>query len=157
MIAAITRRRFLSGGIAAAAALLIAGVAYRYRELSERDTEIVAAIAPVMLGIPSAGAATVRGVDIAIAGLPLEARAQLHQLFGLLRFPLSRIFIAGIRHPWHAAREAEIAEFLLSWRYSRFVQLRSAYDALHQLIMAAWYGGSASWPAIGYAGPPRDS
>jgi hypothetical protein len=37
---------------------------------------------------------------------------------------------------------------------SGFMLLRSAYDALHQLVFAAWYGNPRSWPAIGYAGPP---
>ena len=31
---------------------------------------------------------------------------------------------------------------------------RSGYRALTQLIQAAWYGNSLSWPSIGYAGPP---
>ena len=32
---------------------------------------------------------------------------------------------------------------------------RSAYDALHQLILAAWYGNGRSWAGIGYPGPPK--
>jgi hypothetical protein len=37
---------------------------------------------------------------------------------------------------------------------SGFALLRSAYDALHQIVLAAWYGNPRSWPAIGYGGPP---
>jgi hypothetical protein len=32
--------------------------------------------------------------------------------------------------------------------------LRSGYAALHQLVLAAWYGNARAWPAIGYGGPP---
>ncbi len=153
--AVITRRRLITGGLAAAA-LGAAGLVYgRYTELGDDDRVIVAAIAPVMLGIPHSGAQVARGVDIAISGLPLEVRAQIHQLFGILRFAPARILVAGVRHPWRAANADEVAHFLSAWRYSRVTQLRSAYDALHQLIMASWYGNDASWNAIGYAGPPN--
>jgi hypothetical protein len=123
--------------------------------LDDEDRVIVAAIAPVMLGIKGTVPQVVRGLDVAIAGLPLEVRAQIRQLFGILRFAPTRMVVAGIWHPWHAASQVEIARFLSSWRYSPVTKLRSAYDALHQLIMASWYGNAVAWPAIGYAGPPR--
>lgn len=172
----LTRRQLLGGGLAAGSALAIAGLIYefspdaartdpqhRFTMLDDEDRVIVAALTPVLLAgaLPDEPAAqrdavtqVVRGADIAIAGLPLAARAQLRQLFGILRFPLSRIFIAGIRHPWHDATKAEIAHFLNSWRFSRITQLRAAYDALHQLVMAARYGDTVAWTAIGYGGPP---
>lgn len=151
----LSRRRLLIGGGAAAAALAAAGALYGEMQLADGERAIIAAIAPVMLGIPGSGARVVLGVDVAVEGLPLETRAQLRRLMALLRFPPSRIFVAGVRRPWHAANQADIAAFLHGWRYSSSEQLRSAYDALHQLIMAAWYGNSDVWPAIGYAGPPR--
>lgn len=164
----ITRRRLLTGGVAAGAALAIAGLVYefspdgarrdpefRYTMLDDEDRVMVAAITPVMLGITGNVSQVVRGLDVAIAGLPLEVRAQIRQLFGILRFAPTRMLVAGIWHPWHAASQGEIARFLTSWRYSPVPKLRSAYDALHQLIMASWYGNAAAWPAIGYAGPPR--
>jgi hypothetical protein len=166
----------LGSGAAAAIALAAAGLfyefspdaaradpQYRFTMLDDEDRAIVAALAPVMLhgALPNdpmaqseAISQIVRGVDIAMSGLPLAARAQLRELFGILRFPLSRIFVAGIWHPWHDANRAEITRFLESWRYSRFAQLRSAYDALHQLLMASWYGIPNAWTAIGYSGPP---
>ena len=163
----VTRRRLLTGGIAVGA-LAAAGLVYeftadgsardpehRYTMLDDEDRVIVAAIAPVIVGIPGTALEVARGVDVAIAGLPLELRAQLRQLFGILRFPLTRMFVAGIWRPWHSASQAEIAHFLTAWRYSPLVKLRGAYDALHQLIMAAWYGNEKSWSAIGYPGPPR--
>jgi hypothetical protein len=165
----LTRRQLLAGGLAAGAALTIAGLVYesladraytdaqyRYTMLDGEDRAIVAAIAPVMLaGTPADTEHVVRGMDVAIAGLPLDVRAQIRQLFGILRFPPTRMLAAGIWRPWHEANAAEIDRFLQSWRYSRIAKLRSAYDALHQLIMASWYGNAQAWTAIGYTGPPR--
>lgn len=110
-----------------------------------------------MLGIEGTAPSVVRGVDVAIAGLPLELRAQIRQLFGLLRFAPTRILIAGVWHPWESASEGEITRFLNAWRYSPVTRLRAAYDALHQLILAAWYGNTVAWTAIGYPGPPKVS
>jgi hypothetical protein len=141
------------GGLAAAGALAAGDILYEFS--SEDDRAIVAAIAPVMLGFNVPVQDVVRGFDVALSGLPLLVQSQVHQLLGLLRFPLTRTLVAGVWHPWHAATDEEIAAFLRRFRYSNVAQLRSAYDALHQLVMAAWYGNDVAWAAIGYAGPPR--
>jgi hypothetical protein len=170
----ITRRGLLGSGIAA---LLLAGAGlmyeftpdpapadpYRFRVLDPEERAILAAIAPAMLGdaLPSepgarsaALAQLIEGFDTAIAGLSPSVQTELAQLFGLLRFPLTRMLATGIMVPWHLARPATVATFLTRWRYSGIPQLRSAYDALHQLSYGAWYGNSATWPAIHYPGPP---
>jgi UPF0716 family protein affecting phage T7 exclusion len=108
-----------------------------------------------MLGVDAPLPQVVHGFDVAVAGLPLAVQGEVRQLLGILRFPLTRALVAGIWHPWHAANADEIAAFLQRWRYSTVPQLRSAYDALHQLVMAAWYGNDAAWAAIGYPGPPK--
>ena len=105
-------------------------------------------------GRTAARAEVVVNVDQAIAGLPPEARRQIDQLFALLAFAPSRCLIAGVWSPWPEASTESIAAFLARWRDSRFLLLRSAYGALHQLVMAAWYGSPRAWPAIGYPGPP---
>jgi hypothetical protein len=167
----ITRRQLLVRGLTAGAVLALAGLAYecipergpgdpryRFAFLDDEDRAIVAAIAPVMLAGALRGSDAVmhvvRGTDVAIAGLPPAVQAQLRQLFGILRFPPARMLAAGIWRPWHEASQAQVAHFLQSWRYSPITTLRGAYDAMHQLVMAAWYGSDASWPATGYPGPP---
>jgi hypothetical protein len=168
VVAVISRRELLVRGLAGAAGLAVVGAIYefspdpsprdspyRYTMLDAEDRAIVAAIAPVMLGIRGTIPQVIRGLDVAISGLPLETRAQLQQLFALLRFPLTRMFIAGVWRPWHQAGAAEISRFLSAWRYSPIAQLRAGYDALHQLTASAWYGNSSAWAAVGYAGPPR--
>jgi len=169
----ITRRTLLKAGIAGGAALFFARWLYtttsapalpdaRFVVLDARARAIVSAIVPVLLegALPAspltdaARAVIVVNVDLAIAGLPPEVRAQIEQLFAVLAFAPSRCLVAGVWSPWQEASSASIAAFLASWRDSRFLLLRSAYAALHQLITAAWYGSPRAWPAIGYPGPP---
>ncbi len=171
-----TRRTFIVAGIAGGTALAAAHWlrgghdarpaprATASLALLDGDAPaIVAAIVPVMLDgalptdEPSRASAvdeTVANVATAVAGLPPAAQRELAQLFALLGFAPSRVALAGLRSPWAMARPEEIAGFLESWRASNFTLLRSAYDALHQLVFAAWYGNPRSWPAIGYEGPP---
>lgn len=162
------RRLFLALGFAGAATFAAAGwwVAGRKWPADGLDVEaqeIVAALVPAMLGdaLPASGVArgeaiseTVRHVQRAIAGLPPAARAEIGQLFALLSLTPARRAFAGVASPWASASDAEIAAFLDSWRDSRWELKRSAYDALHQLINAAWYGNPRAWNAIGYPGPP---
>lgn len=97
--------------------------------------------------------AAVEGVKVAIAGLPPAVQGELSQLFGLLEFPVTRRVVGGIG-PWDRASRADVAAFLQRWRTSNAALLRSGYQALHQLVMAGWYGQPRSWPRIGYPGPP---
>jgi hypothetical protein len=167
----LSRRTLLKAGIAGGATLLAAHWLYtrrpassapdaRHVALDANARVIVAAIVPVLLdGALPAGDAAARdevviGVDTAIAGLPPAARKELDQLFSLLAFAPTRSLVAGVWSPWPEASPAAIATFLAQWRDSRFLLLRSAYAALHQLVMAAWYGNERAWPAIGYPGPP---
>ena len=164
------RRTFLTLGAASAAALAAAGwwvsLARRTpqaRALDEEATGIIAAIVPAMLdgALPAAGserasaiAQTVAGVDRAVLGLPPAARAELGQLFALLSLAPARRAFAGVASPWAEADVAEVGAFLDRWRDSGWALKRSAYDALHQLVIAAWYANPRSWPALGYPGPP---
>jgi len=94
-------------------------------------------------------------VDVAIASLPPVVQAEVRQLFVLLGHPLGRRWLAGVRPDWEHATAAELSGFLQRWRVNRFLLMRSAYQALHALIGAAWYGSPASWGAIGYRQPER--
>jgi len=100
-------------------------------------------------------AATVRTVADAIAGLPEHARHELDQLFALLTFAPTRLVVARLPQRWEGADAASVDAFLLRLQHSDTTLLRSAYDALHQLVLGAWYGQAQSWSRIGYPGPPR--
>jgi len=174
----LSRRRFIQAGIAGGAVLIAVRAVYgpfsrdpllsedrgfSYAVLGANERTILAALTPVMLAgaLPEDRAArdeavllVIRGVDTAVSGLPLPVQAEVAQLFSLLAFPVTRRVVAGVTAPWLQAEPEQIANFLDHWRNSRFALLRSAYRALQELIMAAWYGSEASWRRIGYPGPP---
>jgi hypothetical protein len=171
-----TRRTFLVVGLAGGAALAAAYWLRAKRErgpvsaanaaLAELDPEapgILAAIIPVFLNgaLPAdpvdraaAVAETVGSIARAVSGLPPSVQKELGELFSLLSLAPTRIAVARVASPWAEAGPDAIAAFLERWRTSRWRLLHSAYDALHQLVLAAWYGNPRAWAAIGYEGPP---
>ena len=166
----MSRRTLLKAGLAGGAALIVGRWLYiattpqaaSHRTLEASARTILAAIIPVLLdgALPggadtaAAYAETLAGVEQTIAGLPPATRDELAELFSLLDFGPTRCLVAGVWAPWPLATREAIAAFLSNWRDSRFALLRSAYGALHQLVLAAWYANPRSWPATGYAGPP---
>jgi len=169
----ISRRTFITTGLLGATALATAGWLRgphappgdtTLRALDADAQAILRAIVPVLLAgaLPliaearrEALADTVRGIDVAVAGLPPSAQEELNQLFALLALPPGRLAIARVTRPWNEATEADVRACLDRFRGSSLTLLRSAYGALHQLTFAAWYGNPASWPSIGYPGPPE--
>ncbi len=166
-----TRRQFIKVGIAGAALFAavrfldrpLAAPASPYRALDEDSAKIVRALIPVVLGgsIPmeeKAQARTVSDVlaafDRAVSGLAPAVQDELAQLFTFLGFTPSRIAFTGLWTPLDEASREDLKAFLTRWRHSNFDLQRQSYEALTQLIQAAWYGNPASWKAIGYPGPP---
>ncbi len=154
----MTRGELLKAGAGGTLLLALGGCAAP----ADRGSAIRAIAAAILDGVvPASGPArdaalarAVQGVDVAIAGLPPAVQGEVSQLFGLLEFPLTRRFVAGVG-PWERASVPEVAAFLERWRTSNATLLRSGYQALHQLVYAGWYGANDAWPAIGYPGPPR--
>lgn len=166
----LSRRQFLKFGVAGGLLLAAAGAvraqkgyraatgADRLEVLTDGDGEVLAAIAPAILaGTGAAGAslvAIVGSIDRAVAGLPPHLQAEVKQLLALLASWPGRRLLAGVSAPWPQAAPADIAAFLERWRFSRWALFQQAYQALHELVLAAWYARPDSWPAIGYPGPP---
>jgi hypothetical protein len=169
----ISRRTFITAGLLGAAALVTARWVRgphappgdsTLHALDADAQAILHAVVPVLLAgaLPEAAAAkraavaqTVRGIDIAVTGLPPSAQEELRQLFALLALPPGRLLVARIGQPWNEADEADVRACLNRFRESSLTMLRSAYGALHELAFAAWYGNPGSWPQIGYPGPPE--
>ena len=157
-------------GLAGAALLAAARLLERapamapYRVLGASQALIAAALAPVVLAgalpprDPARGQAlreVVAAFDRELALLSPPAREEVGQLMSLLAFGPTRWALAGVGPPLEQASPAQIAGFLARWRVSRFDFARAGYQALTQLLQAAWYDNPASWPATGYPGPPR--
>ena len=167
-----TRRQFLKVGLASAGLLAAvrfldraeAAPAPNHRVLDATAVVTVAALVPIVLDgslpeEPEARARAIRetvdGFDRAVSGLSLAVQKEVDQLFGVLRFAPTRLAFTGL---WTSIEESppeEVAAFLTRWRHSRFEIQRAGYQALTQLILAAWYDNPVSWSVIGYPGPPK--
>ena len=163
----ISRRTFIFVGAAGAAALLVARLVPRDTAAADAlgadGVAIMTAVAPAMLAgaLPSEATErrdalreTLAGIERAVAGLAPRAQGELADLFSLLALAPARWSLARTTAPWHEARPEDVGAFLARLRDSRIGLMRAAYDALHQLVMAAWYGNPRAWASIGYAGPP---
>jgi hypothetical protein len=167
-----TRRQFLVVGTVGGAVLLATRLLDRrdalphspLRALDARAAQIVRALVPVVLGdaLPTASEAranatreVVEAFDRAVSGLSPAVQSEIADLFGLLGFAPTRILLAGITSAWDEATQADVSAFLTRWRTSRFELQRAGYQAITQLLVAAWYGNPASWERIGYPGPPE--
>lgn len=167
-----TRRQFIQAGIAGGLVFAIARwldrpaaitAAPGYRFLDAQTAAVTAALVPVVLAgtLPSEAAARARAIDEttgafdrAVAGLSPAVRKEIDELFSILRFAPARLMFTGLWEPVEESSPEDIAAFLNRWRRSRFELQRAGYQAMTQLIQAAWYGNSASWAAIGYPGAP---
>jgi hypothetical protein len=165
-----TRRTFLKAGLLGAALLAAGGGLYRFSHapaphafLLDGDARAALnAIVPAILNgaLPAdapthaiAIAAATERVHQTILGLPLATQKEVQDLFGLLALAPARRLLTGVSHGWADADANEVSAFLQNWRTHRLALLRSAYGALHDLIMGSWYSDPAHWAAIGYPGP----
>ena len=167
----LSRRTFIFAGAFGIAALVVVRYWPRadmparmpLQSLDADGEAIMRAIVPIMLAgaLPhdpsqrnEALQETVVNVDRAINGLsPLQIR-EIGQLFTLLALAPVRWSLTQSTRSWAEASASDIDAFLSRLRDSRIALLRAAYDALHQLVFAAWYGNPRTWASIGYDGPP---
>lgn len=170
-----TRRQFIKTGIAGG--LLLAGAAIFRKPLDRVGKQalvagnpldpslrtVVTAIAPVILqGVfpaadPDRAAALERiakGVALAVGALGAASQKEVAELFALLAFAPTRVAVARVGASWDQASAAEIEGFLRRWQHSRLDLLKSGYQALHDLVLGAWYADPHAWAAIAYPGPP---
>ena len=86
--------------------------------------------------------------------LAASAQAELGQLLNILENPVGRRLIADLGTNWEKATPAQVQAFLISFRDHPIPALRPGYHALHDLMMAGWYGQPGQWVDMGYPGPP---
>jgi hypothetical protein len=86
--------------------------------------------------------------------LPITTQRELGQLVLSLEFAPTRRTVWGVSAAWSEATADEIRDFLEGCRYSSVPDIQSAYHAIHDLTLAAWYSDEAHWADIDYAPPP---
>jgi hypothetical protein len=166
-----SRRTFVKGGVLALLALAAGGAVYRATHrlvpapfaLDGEARAALHAIIPAILqgALPlDAGAARDAAIDAATArvhqailSLPLASQKEVQDLFGLLALSPARRLLTGISGGWADANVQQVSAFLQEWRVHRLGLLRSAYGALHDLVLGGWYADPSSWADIGYPGP----
>lgn len=168
-----SRRTFLKAGVLGAVLLAAGGGIYRTTHppaphrfvLDGEARAALDAIVPAILAcsLPADPAArtqaitaTTERVHQAILGLPPATQKEVQDLFGLLALAPARRLLAGLRHDWASASPEEVAAFLQDWRVHRVGLLRTAYQALHDLVLGSWYSDPSHWAAIGYPGPIKE-
>ena len=144
----------LGGG---AAALLFAPGIERGR-LSPSARGVFAAVARATLegtmpATPDALAGLLDRIDALIGNLPPHAQDELSQLLALLATSAGRRGFAGLATDWAGARPAELQEALQSMRTSQLAARRQAYQALHDIVGAAYFSEPATWATLAYPGP----
>ncbi|MYN10822.1 hypothetical protein [Pseudoduganella aquatica] len=169
----LKRRTFLKTGVLGALALAAGGALYRSVQgaaplqryvLDGEARAVLVAIIPAIVGpmLPPAGAArdaavsrTTDGIQQAVASLPLSTQKEVQDLFGLLALAPARRLLAGVP-AWRDTTPEQAAAFLQDWRLHRLEMLQTAYHALHDLVLGAWYADPASWAGAGYPGPIKE-
>jgi hypothetical protein len=165
-----SRRSFLKAGALGALLLAAGGGLYRFTHppaahafvldgdaRAALDAIVPAVLAGVLPADTSARAqaiaATTERVHQTILGLAPATQKEVQDLFGLLALAPARRLLTGVTHGWTDAPPAQVTAFLQDWRTHRLALLRSAYGALHDLVLGSWYSDAGHWAAIGYPGP----
>jgi len=92
-------------------------------------------------------------IDALVQALPPHAQAELSQLLGLLGTGVGRRTLAGLAPDWRSASVAEVQQALQSMRTSRLALRLQSYQALHDIVGAAYFSDASTWPTLGYPGP----
>jgi hypothetical protein len=157
------KRRWLLLGAFSGAVLTLGGGSLalmrpgmREGRLSESGREVFGGAARGLLdGIARADEISpmIARVDALVFGLPPHVQGELSQLLALLASAPGRIAFAGLASPWTQASVQQIQNALQSMRLSAVSLRQQAYQALHDIVGAAYFSDEATWPSLDYPGP----
>lgn len=156
-------------GAGSAAVLLVAGGSLALLTPGLRDARLTApardvfaaAARGLLAGVLPQGAAaraqaidaTLARIDALVANLPPAAQQELSQLLALLASAPGRRIFAGLERPWPQAAVGEIQSALDEMRLSSIALRQQAYQALHDIVGAAYFADRSTWGTLGYPGP----
>ena len=92
-------------------------------------------------------------IDDLVAALPAPTQDELGQLLALLASAPGRRALAGLPEPWPEASAAQVQAALQSMRTSSLALRQQAYQALHDIVGAAYFADASTWSQLGYPGP----
>ena len=92
-------------------------------------------------------------IDDMVQAFPPHVQAELSQLLGLLASSVGRRALAGLSTDWAGASVAQVQQALQTMRVSRLALRQQSYQALHDMVGAAYFSDAATWAALGYPGP----
>ncbi len=163
------RRTWLKLGAVSATVLILAGGAtallqpgLQQGRLSPGARDVFASVARAMLEgtLPQESAAkqaAVAGlmdrIEALVQALPPPTQAELSQLLGILSTGVGRRTLAGLAPDWRSASVLEVQQAMQSMRSSRLGLRLQSYQALHDIVGAAYFSEASTWPALGYPGP----
>lgn len=103
---------------------------------------------------PPESLGTAKAVDEIMAMVDDSSRVELNQLLMLFENALPN-FLFGLRTtPFTQLSPDEQQVVLNEWMTSSLSLRRTGYLALRTIVMSAYYGNPATWPATKYPGPP---
>lgn len=150
-------------------ALLVAGGSLALLQPGVRDAKLTAAGRDVFAGaargllagtLPAAADAQARAIaalldriDALVANLPVHAQQELSQLLSLLEAAPGRRAFARLAKPWTEAGVGDIQAALQSMRLSSISLRQQGYQALHDIVGAAYFSDPSTWTPLAYPGP----
>ncbi|HEY5581377.1 MAG TPA: hypothetical protein VIK56_09465 [Rhodoferax sp.] len=163
------RRTWLKLGAVSATVLILAGGAtalwqpgLQQGRLSPGAQDVFASVARAILDgtlptepaqVQAALAGLAQRIDALVQALPPHVQAELSQVLGILGTGIGRRTLAGLAPDWRSASVAEVQQALQSMRTSSLALRLQSYQALHDIVGAAYFSDASTWPALGYPGP----
>jgi hypothetical protein len=157
------KRRWLLLGAVSGAMLALGGGTFALMRPGVHDAKLTAAGRDVFAG---AARGLLEGtmrdgeieallgrIDALVAALPPHAQAELSQLLALLASAPGRRAFAALDPPWSQATVPQVQNALQSMRLSGLSLRQQAYQALHDIVGAAYFSEPAAWGLLGYPGP----
>lgn len=129
------------------------------RVFDETEASILSAVAAAVLaiepGAPSAEEVDVVGrVDALLARSPVAVQREFARLLHIFENGTTGLFTATGWTSFSAAGPSSREARLHAWQTSRISLFRTGFQAMKRLCGACYYSSPASWPTIGYPGPP---